>query len=243
MKIVAIIQARMGSTRLPGKVMKELAGETVLARVVNRTRRATLLDEVVVATTSAARDDVIVDECRRLGVPCFRGDENDVLDRYYQCARQFHAETIVRITSDCPLIDPQLIDRVVGEFHNSHADYASNGLQASFPVGLGVEVISYDALKHAWRDAAKSYERAHVTLFLYRHPELFAVHSVTSDIDYSDHRWTLDTPEDIMLLEAILARLPDAQIATWHDVLEIVGREPELLSINSHIHQKALEEG
>ena len=152
MKIVAIIQARMGSTRLPGKVMKELAGETVLARVVNRTRRATLLDEVVVATTSAARDDVIVDECRRLGVPCFRGDENDVLDRYYQCARQFHAETIVRITSDCPLIDPHLIRNSIEKYmqFNNLNLYMSNGIERTFARGFDFEIFTLD-VAYYWK--------------------------------------------------------------------------------------------
>ena len=128
MRVVAIIQARMGSTRLPGKVMKDLGGATVLARVVNRTRRARLIDEVVVATTTAPGDDVIVDECRHLGVACFRGDENDVLDRYYQCARQFAADAVVRITSDCPLVDPELIDATVERFLEGKHDYVTNGV-------------------------------------------------------------------------------------------------------------------
>ena len=154
MKIVAIIQARIGSTRLPDKVSADIAGQPMLAHVVNRTRRAKALDAVVVATTTQPADDAIVRVCQKRGWPYFRGSEEDVLDRYYQAASAFLADVIVRITSDCPLIEPEIIDKVVDEFrHYSPAvDYVSNILTRTFPQGLDVEVMSFDALKKAWQE-------------------------------------------------------------------------------------------
>ena len=243
MRVVAIIQARMGSTRLPGKVMKDLGGATVLARVVNRTRRARLIDEVVVATTTAPGDDVIVDECRRLGVACFRGDENDVLDRYYQCARQFAADAVVRITSDCPLVDPELIDATVERFLEGKHDYVTNGVPATFPRGLDVEVFTSDSLAFAWREAKESYERVHVTPYLYEQEGRFRVALLASTGDYSHHRWTLDTNEDLELIRVIYEHFGNSDDMRWLEVLNMLDGEPELLALNSHVRQKTLPEG
>ena len=143
MKIVAIIQARMGSTRLPGKVLKDLEGETVLARVVTRLRRARRIDELLVATTDRAMDDAIVEECQRCSVPVFRGDQDDVLDRYFRAAQAAKAKIVVRITSDCPLIDPDITDKTIAAFLESRVDYASNALVRTYPRGLDTEVMSF----------------------------------------------------------------------------------------------------
>src|SRR5277367_2863697 len=149
MNVVAIVQARMGSTRLPGKVLIDLGGETVLARVIARLRRAELVKEIVVATTDSAADDAIVGECRRLDVPTFRGSESDVLDRYYWAARGCPASVVVRITSDCPLIDPQLVDETIRVFQQQQADYASNTFSRTYPRGLDAEAFTTAALEQA----------------------------------------------------------------------------------------------
>jgi len=243
MRTVAIIQARMGSTRLPGKVLKNLCGETVLSRVVKRTRRARLLDEVVVATTDRAGDDPIVAECGRDWVPCFRGDEADVLDRYYRAAQQFTADAIVRITSDCPLIDPELIDATVRAFLDEKPDYATNSLVITYPRGLDVEVLTAEALARAWLEAKDSYQRTHVTPYLYEHPKQFKIVSLTSEENLGHYRWTLDTPEDWELVETIYKRFSGHDDFGWLDVLALLDREPELTELNVHVQQKTISEG
>lgn len=240
MKVVAIIQARMGSTRLPGKVLKDLGGETVLARVVSRVRRFRFVNEVVVATSSDPADDIILKECQRLGTRVFRGSEQDVLGRYYGAAREAHAEVVVRITSDCPLIDPGVSDKTIQVFLDARPDYASNVLERTYPRGLDTEVMSFAALESAWRDAREAYQREHVTPFLYQHPERFKLLSVKGDHDYSQYRWALDTPEDLEFLRAVYARGVDRQDLVWQDVLSMVEREPELAEINRHIVQKTV---
>jgi len=243
MKIAAIIQARMNSSRLPGKVLMDLGGETVLARVVQRIRRTSLVDEIVVATTGSTVDQAIVDECQRLGVSVFRGEENDVLDRYYQAARWMGAEGIVRITSDCPLIDPQITDKTIRSFLDRRPDYASNALERTYPRGLDTEVMTRDALACAWREAEMPYQRAHVTPYFYENPNRFNILAVKGSIDYSDHRWTLDTWEDLAFIRAVYDRLNNDDSFTWHDALVVLQREPELMELNRGVMQKALHKG
>lgn len=243
MKVVAIVQARTGSTRLPGKVLMDLEGETVLACVVHRLRRARLIDEVLVATTDRAADDVIVKECRSLSVLVSRGDENDVLDRYFRAAQLAKADVVVRITSDCPLIDPEVTDKTIAAFLEAAPDYASNALARTYPRGLDTEVMSVAALGRAWHGARKRYEREHVTPYIYEHPAEFKLLSVTDDADYSGHRWTVDTPEDLEFVRAVCARLRDNPTFLWRDVLDLLDREPELMELNRSVMQKALHEG
>jgi spore coat polysaccharide biosynthesis protein SpsF len=243
MRVVAIIQARMGSTRLPGKVLKDLGGETVLARVAKRTGRAKLLDEVVVATSVLPADDAIARECEALQVACFRGDELDVLDRYYRAAQKFGADIIVRITSDCPLIDPELIDATIRSSLAERADYASNSLVHSYPRGLDVEVFTADALERASTAAKEKYQRTHVTPYLYEHAELFKLVSVTGEVDHSEYRWTLDTSEDWELIRAIYKHFENRDDFRWFEVLKLMEDQPELAALNSHVHQKTLREG
>jgi len=242
-RVVAIIQARMGSTRLPGKVLKDIGGETMLGRVVRRTQRATLLNDLVVATTVEPVDAAIVSECLRLGVPSFRGDENDVLDRYYQAAESYEANAVVRITSDCPLIDPEEIDSVVRVFLNEGPDYASNTLVRRYPCGLDTEVMTMESLSRTWREATEPHERAHVTPYIYQNPHLFRLVSIAADVDYSSHRWTVDTPEDLEFVRAVYARFGNDDNFGWRDVLNVLTQEPELIRLNRHIKQKALEDG
>jgi spore coat polysaccharide biosynthesis protein SpsF len=240
-KIIAIIQARMGSTRLPGKALMDMEGRTVLARVVSRLRRATRIDEIAVATTNSADDDVIVRECSRLNISSFRGSENDVLDRYYQAARVFTADAVVRITSDCPVIDPGLVDETIGLFLRKQADYTSNTFSPIYPRGLDVEVFTIAALEKAWRDARKPYEREHVTPYFYEHPELFQLVSLRGQVDHSRYRWTLDTAEDLALLRTIYARFGGKDDFSWCEIIQLMEREPELAELNSRVVQKALQ--
>jgi spore coat polysaccharide biosynthesis protein SpsF len=242
-KVVAIIQARTGSTRLPGKVLMDLEGETVLARVVQRVRRARLIDDVLIATTNEPADDAIVDECQRCSVAVFRGDEDDVLDRYYRAAQSCAAGIVVRITSDCPLIDPEITDKTVAAFLDARPDYASNALIRTYPRGLDTEVMTVAALERAWRSATEAYQRAHVTPYIYQNPDAFKILPVTGDADYSGHRWTLDTPEDLAFIRAIYARVEDQSNFGWRDVLRILDREPELAEMNRMVLQKSLHEG
>jgi spore coat polysaccharide biosynthesis protein SpsF len=237
--IVAIIQARMGSTRLPGKVLRSLAGRPMLAHVIERTRRATRVDRVMVATTTEARDQEIETLCAELKCPCFRGDENDVLDRYHQAALSQQASVVVRITSDCPLIDPGIIDRVLAELEESRADYCSNVAPVrTFPRGLDTEAFTFAALDRSWREAADAGSREHVTAFIYRHTEQFRIHGITHVHDESAHRWTVDTPEDYALVERIYAHFGRNNFR-WEEVLALVAANPEWENLNAHVEQKA----
>jgi len=243
MGTIAVIQARMRSTRLPDKVMKDIGGTTMLARVVRRTQRATLLKQVIVATSNALADDAIVAECKRLGVEVFRGDEEDVLDRYYQAAQHYGADPIVRITADDPLIDPEVIDKVVRAFFNAQPDFAGNNIRYTYPVGLDVDVMTFAALERTWREAAEEYQRAHVVEYMLEHPERFRLLSVEHDGDLSDMRWTVDTPEDLAFVRAVYERLGNHNDVRWTDVLDLLEHEPHLADINRHIRPKPTEDG
>lgn len=237
-KTVAIIQARMGSTRLPGKVLMDLGGKTVLARVVQRVQRSRRVDEVVVATTESKQDTVLMEECERLGVLAIRGSSDDVLDRYWRAARERSAEIVIRVTSDCPLIDPELVDETVRVFLAKNADYCSNVFPRRYPRGLDTEVFTFAALDRAWRQAREPHQREHVTPYFYEHPELFRIASAPGEEDYSTHRWTLDTPEDLNLLRGIYESLEGAETRSWREVLAFVETRPELMSLNAHVIQK-----
>lgn len=241
MKTVAIVQARMGSTRLPGKVMMDLLGEPVLVRDVNRLRRSTLLNEIVIATTTLPADDRIVSLCKEWGWKYFQGDENDVLDRYYRAARSCHADVIVRITSDCPMIDPQIVDQIVKAFlETPGVDYVSNTLPPrTFPRGLDTEVMTFAALERAWKEDNDPKLREHVTPYIYRNPEKFQIRAFTSDKDLSFHRWTLDTPDDLLFIRTVYEHFGSDRF-TWADVLEYLTRHPEVMKINSDVQQKAI---
>jgi spore coat polysaccharide biosynthesis protein SpsF len=242
MKTVAIVQARMGSTRLPGKVLQDLAGEPMLARVVNRTCRAKTLQEVVIATTTNVVDDVIVKLCEARGWSWFRGSEEDVLDRYYHAAKKYQADFIVRITSDCPLIDPEVIDHVVQEFleRQPEVDYASNTWpRRTFPRGLDTEVMRMDVLERAWREDRNPAWREHVTPYIYRNPDRFRIHNVVSSVDYSAMRWTVDTQEDLAFVRKIYDYFGHDRFS-WREVLKVLEEHPEWVEINRGVRQKRI---
>ncbi|MGO9114470.1 MAG: cytidylyltransferase domain-containing protein [Thermoguttaceae bacterium] len=240
MNIVAIVQARMGSTRLPGKAFLDLAGEPMLARVMARCQRAKTLKRTIVATTTEPADDVLCDLCTARGWPFYRGSQDDVLDRYYQTAKLHDVDVVVRITSDCPVIDPDVIDLTVDELLRLQpdCDYVSNGdPPRPFPRGLDVEAFRFQALKRTWREAREAAFREHVTLYIHRHPEAFRMAAVLADRDYSDQRWTVDTPEDRALILKLFEHFGHDRFG-WRDILVALSEHPEWREINRHIQQK-----
>jgi spore coat polysaccharide biosynthesis protein SpsF (cytidylyltransferase family) len=237
-RTVAILQARMGSQRLPGKVLRDLCGQPMMARVVTRALRAKTLDLVVVATSALPGDDAVETLCLERGWPVYRGSPDDLLDRYYQAARLHEASTIVRITCDCPMIEPNVIDRTVSVFRDRRADYASNGLPPrTFPRGLDTEAFTVAALERAWREDTNPAWREHVTPYLYRHPELFKLAGLVHDKDYSAMRWTVDTPEDMVFVTKVYEAFGHDRF-TWTEVLTLLTKHPEWLEINREILQK-----
>ncbi|HMF11340.1 MAG TPA: NTP transferase domain-containing protein, partial [Gemmataceae bacterium] len=229
MRAVAIVQARMNSTRLPGKALADLAGRPVLWHVVQRVRRAVRVDEVVVATSTSAADDSLHEFCVRDNIPVFRGSVNDLLDRYYLAARAHVADVIVRITGDCPLIDPSVIDRVLETYAGGEYDYVSNVIHYTYPDGLDVEALSMSALARAWREATKPSEREHVTTYL-RFSNRFRTLNVAHEPDLSQlgSRWSIDEPCDLEFVRQIYAELADRPTFGMYDVLELLGRKPGL---------------
>jgi spore coat polysaccharide biosynthesis protein SpsF len=238
-RVVAIIQARMGSTRLPGKVMMPLAGEPMLARVVERVRRTVGIDETVVATSVLPEEQPLVALCRRLDVRCVRGSALDVLARYHQAAVESAADTIIRITSDCPLISPAVTGRVLAAFREGGSDYCSNCHQRTYPRGLDTEVFSRAALELAAVEAREPSEREHVTPFIWRRPERFRLAEVVDQVDRSSLRWTVDTPDDYVLTQRIYdAFLPHDPTFDYAEVVSLLDRHPDWSSLNAHIEQK-----
>lgn len=269
-KVVAIIQARMKSSRLPDKVMLDLAGKPMLVRVIERVQMAKRLDQVAVATTSGADEDPIAELCAAKGIACYRGSLQDVLDRYYQAAKLFAADLVVRITADCPMIDPGLIDGTIAALLGEPTgqtiwhpqgnpekyppfsvegipwDYASTRLpppwKRTFPIGLDVEVCTFAALERAWSDAKAQYEREHVMPYLYDQPNRFRCLVADWQEDLGNLRWTVDTAADLEAMRVVYQRLESKPGFNWLDVLELFRQSPELSDINAGIHHKDFRE-
>lgn len=244
-RVAVILQARMGATRLPGKPLKTVLGKALLSYQLERLRRARTIDKIIVATTTAPADEKIADLAHLENVLVYRGSPEDVLDRYYQAAKLHEVDLIVRITGDCPLIDPTVVDRVVECFleNSPKYDYVSNVLKSTYPRGLDVEAFSFQALEKAAGEAGKPYEREHVTPYFYLHPELFSLHNIESGKDLSRYRWTVDTIEDFELVSKLIAALyPDNPEFTTEDLLAVLKEHPEWSAINAHIRQKVLGE-
>jgi spore coat polysaccharide biosynthesis protein SpsF len=241
LKVVAIIQPRMNSTRLPGNILYKVMDTELLAYQIERVKRATLIDEIIVATTTNPGDEPIVDLCQKLGIAYYRGSELDVLTRYYEAAAAYRADVIVRLTSDCPVIDPFTIDRVISHylFHTVHVDYTSNFLNRSYPRGMDTEVFSMEALRIAQHEATLMHDREHVTPYIYTNPDKFALESVHYMTIESHHRWTVDTPEDFQLISKIIESLyPTKPNFTLEDMLALLQEHPEWIEINAFIKQK-----
>lgn len=234
MKVVSIIQARMSSTRLPGKVLMPLANKPVLAHVVERVRACKTIDEVVVATSTDPTDDAIAAWCEVAGVSCYRGSLNDVLDRYYQAGLIHGADAVVRITADCPALDPTIVDEVVQGFVDGA--YEFYGLAGEFPDGLDCTVFAFSALACAWREARLPSEREHVGPYIENHPELFKSGNLKKFTGLSHHRWTLDEPRDYEFLQAVFGRLHrDDRPFLAAELLALLDKEPDLMRLNSNI--------
>jgi len=240
-KVVVIIQARMGSSRLPGKILEDIEGQPMLWHIVNRVKTCKLIDEIVVATTVEKNDDQVEEFCKKNDIEVFRGSEADVLDRYYQVAQLYKADVIARITGDCAVIDPKVTDRVVASYleNQDSCDFASNALNRTYPYGVETEVTSFEVLKSAWENAKEERYREHVMPYIIDHPELFHLKSVESNEDLSYLRWTVDQKEDLELIREIYKRLySPGKIFYMEDILELVSKEPHLKEINKDVEQK-----
>lgn len=240
-KTVAIVQARMGSTRLPGKSLMPVAGKPLLAHVLDRLGASRQVDRIIVATTTSVRDASILQLAQQVGVKGFAGSEEDVLDRYYRAALAAEAGTVVRITGDCPLIDASVVDRAVALFRETGADYLRT---SGFPRGLDTEVFSFRNLQRAWNEAARDYEREHVTPYFYRNPDKFRLKELIADepLRRPELRLCVDTEEDMALVREIFARLytPPGRIFTTAEVIAVLDNEPRLKQINASAVQKTL---
>lgn len=236
--IIAIIQARMGSTRLPGKVLKEVNGVPLLKRMLDRVARSKKIDKIIVATSELVNDDPISQFCVYHGVDVFRGSENDVLSRYYDCATHYKASTVVRLTADCPLIDPAVIDQVISLFEETKSDYTANTAPPennTFPDGGDVEVFSYEALKRAHHEASKQSDREHVTFYFWQDPSRgFKISKLNNTEDWSKYRLTVDYPEDLEVVTKIFAEFDSkGNTPGLSDIICYLEKQPEIYGLNS----------
>ena len=234
MSINVILQARFSSTRLPGKVLKTIVNKPMLALQIERIQRAELVDKIIVATSIEQDDDAIAHLCDQLAIPCFRGKLTDVLDRFRQTSRQYPSDHIVRLTGDCPLIEPTIIDQVISLHLKQNADYTSNCCSPCLPDGLDVEVFTQKALANSWQQASKPSEREHVTQYIRNHNELFTLADYQHSPDLSNHRWTVDEPADFELVAQIYQHLyPKKPNFTLNDILNLFKQHPHLAEINN----------
>lgn len=260
-KVVAIIQGRMSSSRLPGKILADIAGQPMLQRVFMRTSRSVTVSQTVFATTTDPSDDPVAEYCEFSGIPFTRGSLFDVLDRYYQTAKQAKADVVVRITADCPVIDPALIDDVVTTLLEDDYDFVCNRLpppyHRTYPIGLDVEACTFKALEQAWKEANEPHHREHVMPYLYEGVELtsvsrqlqtgisprgFRIALLNHTTDFGDYRWTVDTPEDLEFIRQVYARFDGRDDFSWKEVLDLVHNEPELMKINAGVKHKTLKD-
>jgi spore coat polysaccharide biosynthesis protein SpsF len=240
MTTLGIIQARMGSTRLPGKVLRRLGGRTVLDRVVHAARSSRVLDDLVVATTTLPDDDAVVAECERIGVACHRGPVDDVLTRFLGVLETRSADTVLRFTADCPLLDPHLVARAARVFEASGVDYLTTSITRTLPRGLDVEVVRARVLKEIDK-IAYDHHRTHVTSYIYSHADDFDVIGLTAQPDLSYLRLTLDTEDDWKLIEAVIDHFGDEPVAI-RAVADWLDGQPELAALNAHVRQKELDQ-
>lgn len=243
--VVAIIQARMSSTRLPNKVLMKINDHSMLEEVIRRTRRIRDINEVIVATTKNPKDQQIVSFCKKLKTKVFRGSEDDILDRFYHCAKVEKANVVIRITSDCPLLDSKIVEEGLELFLTTDADYVSNALERTYPRGLDFEIFTFAALERAWRKAKSRTDREHVTSYFYSHPEIFKIQQLLNKTDYSKYRLTVDTQIDLELIRTIFKALGKREsifnfekiiqfLEKNKKVFQILWQTPILRRINSH---------
>lgn len=271
-RVIAIIQGRMSSSRLPGKILADIAGQPMLQRVFIRTSRSVSVTEGIFATTTDASDDPVAEYCDFSGIPFTRGSLYDVLDRYYQTAKEAKADVVVRITADCPVIDPELIDNVVNTLLEDEYDFVCNRLPPpwtrTYPIGLDVEACTFKALKKAWKEAKEPQHREHAMPYFYEgvqfeskvkgrksdlrrstfdleqgvSPRGFRVALLHNPTDFGDYRWTVDTPEDLEFMREIYSRFDGRDDFTWNEVLDLVHDNPDLMKINAGVEHKTLKD-
>jgi spore coat polysaccharide biosynthesis protein SpsF len=260
-RVIAIIQGRMSSSRLPGKILADIAGQPILQRVFMRTSRAASVTETIFATTTDSTDDPVAEYCESSGIPFTRGSQFDVLDRYYQTAKQAQADVVVRITADCPVIDPELIDNVVNILLENEYDFVCNRLpppwNRTYPIGLDVEACTFKLLKKAWKEAKEPQHREHAMPYFYEGVELtrqsrtletgtssrgFKIALLHHTTDFGDYRWTVDTPEDLEFMRQVYSRFDGRDDFSWKEVLDLVHNEPELMEINAGVKHKTLKD-
>ncbi len=232
--IGCIIQARMNSSRLPGKVMMKIDGEhPLLYFVIKQLQSAKLSSKIIIATSTNPIDDIIANYAKKLKIDFFRGEENDVLDRYYQCAKKFSFSTIVRITSDNPLIDPIIVDKIITKFQSDKFDYVSNTINRTYPYGTEVEVFSFKTLEVLWKNSKKPSEREHVTSYIYNNFEKFQTYNVENTENLSHLRWSVDRENDLRLVKLIISKITKRPIL-MNDILELIKKDKKLIEINKN---------
>ena len=237
MTTLLCIQARMGSSRLPGKVLLEIKQQSILSLELSRVTKARLVDKICVITSILDEDDEIEKECQEQGISCFRGSPNDLLDRHYQCSLKYDADIILKIPSDCPFMDPFLIDYAISSFKSQSIDYLSNYHPPTFPDGMDIEVFSFQSLQRAWQQATRDHEREHTTPFIWDNPDKFKLSNFRNPYGnmFMTHRWCLDYPADYEFFVEIFNRLPDLH-ASFLEILNTYEDNPELQEINSHLN-------
>ena len=244
MNIVVIVQARVGSTRLPKKVLKKIKNKMILDYVIERLKSCKKADDIILATTKNKMDDILEKYGIENRVKYFRGNEEDVLSRYYETAKKYGADVIVRITSDCPLIDPEIVDEMIKKHIESKADYTSNVIKRTFPRGMDIEIFNFDTLEETYKNANEKYHREHVTPYIQEHPEKFKLQNVEAKekINRPDIRITVDTKEDFELIKKILLHFENINFKV-EDIIDFLDKNPELYEINKNVIQKGVNSG
>ena len=260
-RVVAIIQGRMSSSRLPGKILADIVGQPMLQRVFIRTSRAASVSQTVFATTTDSTDNPVAEYCDFSGIPFTRGSQFDVLDRYYQAAKESNADVVVRITADCPVIDSELIDNVVNTLLEDEYDFVCNRLpppwSRTYPIGLDVEACTFNVLEKAWKEAKEPQHREHAMPYFYEDVELtkqnrtletgtsprgYNIALLHHTTDFGDYRWTVDTPEDLEFMRQVYSHFGGRDDFTWKEVLDLVHDNPELMKINAGVQHKTLKD-
>lgn len=237
-KIVGIIQARMGSKRLPGKTLVDISGKPLLFHVINRVKASNIIDEIIVATSISLEDEPIIGLAIECGVRVYAGSPNDVLDRFFEAAKLLSADIIVRITADDPFKDPTILDKITRYLiDHPELDYVSNTIEPSYPDGLDIEAFRFKALERAWQEATLPSEREHVTPYIWKNPDKFRIENIKNNEDLSFLRWTIDYCEDLCFAREIYRRLSGKGIFLMQDILTILRDEPDLMVVNSNIER------
>lgn len=238
MKIGVIIQARMGSTRLPGKIMKKIEQKTVLEYVISSLEKSKFIQEIVIATTKNKEDDVIEDKVKKLGKKIYRGSQDNVLERYTFAARENKLDIVIRITSDCPLIDVNIVDSIISEFIDKKPDYISNTIKRTYPRGMDCEVFSINSLERAYTDAESDSDKEHVTPYIYKNQDKFKISNYCADEDNSKYRITLDVEEDFEVISFIIKEINNKRLDfSYESVIKII-EDSKIYTINQHVEQK-----